>query len=341
MVSRTRTRTQNDELPDDDDSHGHHDDSLCPISDADLEKIAWRLFDLLIEPVEVDGTRRWRRGIEIASAIHQEFAVPMTRQSVLVALRRAGQLGLIGPHPRQHQAYSLALAKRCALPKTEPAAGNKPDLPDIRVIPAFGPRAADGIGQAAADLVLELILKLGKERNGAPVHIGLGVGRMTDNFARALVKVAQNQPELPPLVVHALAPGHTRSNHLAPPFTSAVHLHTSLERVDYVGLFVDPFVPHAEYAKVLANPRVADAFERRDEIDIVVTSLGDAADEHSHIAKYLDEMDASSAREMRKLLHERGWIGDIHLRFFSKDGPIQLNAGMRTLTLFEDRKSVV
>ena len=54
-----------------------------------------------------------------------------------------------------------------------------------------------------------------------------------------------------------------------------------------IGLFAETVVPCDQFAEIKQRPGVAEAFAARDEVDIVVTSMGDFYDEHDLLGMFL------------------------------------------------------
>ena len=110
-----------------------------------------------------------------------------------------------------------------------------------------------------------------------------------------------------------------------------------MTKVSYVALFSQTVVDNQDYEKHKQNPGIRLPFERRDEIDIVVTSLAAADHEHGLLGSYLSHLaeqkllDANLLTEMRNA----GWVGDVQFRPYSADGPLENVCPVKAVTLFE------
>ncbi len=91
-----------------------------------------------------------------------------------------------------------------------------------------------------------------------------------------------NDPEFPNLVIHAVTGGfRPQQPDLAPEtwFSWFLEENDRSERAKFVGLFVPPLVPSSKmYQDIRGLQEVAESFALREEIDIIVTSLGTADD---------------------------------------------------------------
>ena len=77
-------------------------------------------------------------------------------------------------------------------------------------------------------------------------------------------------------------------------------------------------------------PGVRESFERAREIDIVVSSLASASDEHGALTRFIN-FGKGGASDLRR----QGWVGDFQYLPLSRRGPIRLDHGIRAVTLFE------
>ena len=101
-------------------------------------------------------------------------------------------------------------------------------------------------------------------------------------------------------------------------------------RID-VGLFAETVIPANEFERIKLRTGVKEAFESRDEVSVVVTSMGDFFDEHDLLATFLGYSARIGLRCMRA-----GWIGSVQYRPYSASEPIiEKPDEMRAVTLFE------
>lgn len=208
---------------------------------------------------------------------------------------------------------------------------------NIHVVNARGESALQQVAYAAADLAFEIILRLAAKQ--PVVHIGLGAGWTTMMFARHLADLLRDETRIGELTLHALSSGFSvEDTHTAPvsffSFFDGVRPKTS-----FVGLFAPPFVETGDYDRVIGSPGVRRSFELASEIDIVVTSLARAEDDHGDLKVFLKHGTPGPAGNGPdpglKALERAGWIGDVQYRPYSKDGPLQQDTGIRAVTIFD------
>ena len=176
---------------------------------------------------------------------------------------------------------------------------------------------------------MDLIRDVGAS-SGKPVGLGLGPGRATLDFSRHLSKLLRSEINVPLIKLFAICAG-CPAKHPEYSSTSFFNLFPANMVAERIGLFAETVVPSDEFEKIKQRPGVAEAFESRDEVSIVVTSMGDFHDNHDLLAMFL----ARTGADLR-VLHERGWIGSVQYRPYSAADPIQENCKeMRAVTLFE------
>ena len=96
-------------------------------------------------------------------------------------------------------------------------------------------------------------------------------------------------------------------------------------------MFAETVVPCKDFPLIKQRPGVAEAFESRDEVSIVVTSMGDFFDNDDLLADFL----ARGGADLNAL-RNRGWIGSVQYRPYGADEPIvEGGKEMRAVTLFE------
>ena len=211
------------------------------------------------------------------------------------------------------------------------------DRQAIHVVNVDRSRAHDYVASAAAELVHVLIRKLVNEQGRKRVHLGLGVGNSSMRVAMHLGDILGSDPASPNLVIHALSSAGFMDNdpHGVP--INFVHLlETGLNKVEFVGLNAPPVILSKEYDGFRQSLAMQEALRRASEIDIVVTAFACADHLHgvlNHYLRYLASVDPHDVT--RQLLLERGWVGDVQYVPYSKDGPITLKRGFRSVVLLE------
>ena len=147
------------------------------------------------------------------------------------------------------------------------------------------------------------------------VHLGLGAGFTTMKIARHLAHELRAEENLPKLVFHALTSGFRVEQPRTAPISFFGLFDNLKTKVQYVGLFARPVVKRDDYADEIENPGAVEAFQRRKEIDIVVTSLARAKDEHGDLNMFLQH----EKSDIEQLMAD-GWVGDVMYRPYSRPG---------------------
>lgn len=198
----------------------------------------------------------------------------------------------------------------------------------VVVVDARGQSALEHVAAKAAGLTLRLIKELGGVKSR--VHIALGAGSTTLTIAQHLAAPLHGEQRLPDLVLHALSTGSRVDQPRTAPVAFFGLFDTTGIAMDYVGLFAPPVVRSRDYGRVKEQPGVSSSFAVANAIDIVLTSLGSASDEHAAFNRFLAEYP-----EDVNVLRQHGWVGDVQCRPYSGHGPILRETSVRTVTLFE------
>jgi hypothetical protein len=183
----------------------------------------------------------------------------------------------------------------------------------------------------AADVTRMLIERLARTRS--EVHVGIGAGqtsylacvRLAQQLA-ASEKLLRAQKKL---VFHAISPGCDAERPLDDPSAKFALLDRIGLPTGFVGLFAEAVVPTGRLKDVKRLPGAAEAYRRKGEIDIVLTSFASRNSAHGlwnrYAACYPDALDQ---------LQRLGWVGDLHFRPFAANGPIREDVGIEAVTLF-------
>lgn len=232
------------------------------------------------------------------------------------------------------------LSQRFGLQPTE-------DNAVIHVVNAKGKEAPRHVTSTTADLVLDLVDRVAERHRSArrpgeevePVHIGMGAGFATMMVAKRLAERVRSDLDCPPLVLHALSAGGFLVNEpQKAPVTYFSYFEDALPKVEYVALFSETVVSLKEdYERVKMNPGVRRSFERRSQIDIIVTSLAAAHHKHGLLVKFLSYLVEEGV--LKEGIFERmdaaGWRGDVQFRPYTDSGPLIDECPVRAVTLFE------
>lgn len=202
------------------------------------------------------------------------------------------------------------------------------DADRIAVVNSRGIASIEAVAVETAEIVCNLIQQLAGLKDH--VHLGLAAGYTSRRIIKHLVPRLRTEERLPKLVLHAISAAF----HPAVPSISPIGLFGEFEilpgSIEFVSLLAPPFVTETEVFRVIkAQPGVAEAFDRRDEIDIVITGLSAPDDDHATLFKHLGRDNPAI-----KSLIAQGWCGDVQYRPYTQDGPIDEEL-LRAFTLFD------
>ena len=218
---------------------------------------------------------------------------------------------------------------------------------EITVANVSGENAAQHVTSVAADQIVELIERVWKEKKAQypdnpekhDVHLGMGAGFATMLVARRLAYKIRSGIEVPRIVLHAISSGGFLPNEpYKSPSTYFSYFDPALMNVKFIALFSATVVSSSDYENQKANPAIRYSFEKRDEIDIIVTSLASADHEHGLLEQYLTHLIDQQliSRNVLKEMTDAGWIGDVQFRPYSVNGPLPEDVcPVRAVTLFE------
>ncbi len=217
---------------------------------------------------------------------------------------------------------------------------------EIKVVNVRGDSAAKHVTSTAADLIVELIDRVWKDKKRKfpnepekqAVHLGMGAGYAAMLVAKRLAQKILSGEDVPQLVLHAISSGGFLPNepHKSPS-TYFTYFDPSLTNVKFEALFSATVVDNNDYDRQIANPGIRYSFERRNNIDIVVTSLAAADHEHGLLVQYLTHLmnQGLLPKDTVEKMRAAGWIGDVQFRPYTVDGPLERICPVRAVTLFE------
>ena len=150
--------------------------------------------------------------------------------------------------------------------------------------------------------------------------------------ARSLATELRDRGEaVPPLAFHALSSGFDARK----PRTAPVSFFGFFEGVgvdtQFLGLFAPTVVKTRMYKDTIEGKGVSEAFAYRDDLDIVITSLGSASHPHGDFNTFMNYGPSDGLEKLKKA----GWIGDVQYRPYSEAGPIKIDTGIRAVTLLD------
>lgn len=259
---------------------------------------------------------------EIAKQVSQEFPQTreLTRESIYPLLSEAvirGFLRLVPPINQQ-------LTDKLIAKYTNLQSGS------LQVIETAGKHDNAKVSVAAAGLALNYIAEIAKVSDNHPVGIGLGPGRATLDFCQEIQGLLSSFPEPIKLKLVAISAGCPPDS---PEYSSISFFNFFPNNIvaSKVGLFAETLVKVKDFEELKQHPGVKKAFEARDSIDVVVTSMGDFKDKDDLLSIFLDQ-----SGEKLNNLRANGWVGNVQYRPYSLTGPVREKPGdLRAVTLFE------
>jgi len=189
---------------------------------------------------------------------------------------------------------------------------------------------ADHLGAEAAVLLLRLIKESGKDR----VHIGLGSGSTGRKCAQQLALLMATETDLPDLTFHVMSNGYVKYP-MTGPMSFLSYFADVPTKVDFVGLVSPIAVQWGHYDSTKELVGVRESFQSKDEISIIVSSLASIDDEHGLLNCLLNPERKDTPPKPMRDLKRRGVVGDLQFRPYNEKGPVNINTGLRAITLFE------
>jgi DNA-binding transcriptional regulator LsrR (DeoR family) len=272
--------------------------------------------------VRSDSDGKKRTVQSIVDEVNETISAKLNREDIYPVLSEARRRGYLKVCPP----IELALAQRIVDAYSLHDMAGKFGEHQIQVVDVRGQGATEHVAIHAARLAARLIGKLHKKKRkartvkGRAVHVGFASGFSAHRIASHLADLLRASESLPPLVFHSLSGGYSASD----PYIASVaflgQFLTLPTRVELVGLFAPPFMPASEHPEEMYRqmPYARDAFDRRDEVDIIITALASSGDTLS------PDEEKHKRDEYCDALLKEGWIGDIQYQPFSKDAPLAI-----------------
>lgn len=211
----------------------------------------------------------------------------------------------------------------------------------------------DDVAYHTAQTVLDLLeSRARRPDDGGVVHIGFAGGGSMRRVARILGDLLRRPtgPLPKEIVFHALVAGFDVEDPTTDPnafFTYFVNDAAMPIETKFVGLHAPPVCVSNQFEELQKLEGIEQAFARKDDLDIIVTSGGSWRDEcaHSMLAQFMKK-----SEDTIKVLERLNCVGDLLWRPLNEDGPITEVTKIRAMTLIEltdlprfikDGKSVV
>ncbi len=264
----------------------------------------------------------------------------LTRERIYPLFWEAVRRNFLFLQPPRERRLAERLAQQYKLSPTE-------DDAVIHVVNANAEDAARHVTSTTADVVLDLVDRVIEQRKAETrpgefpesVHIGMGAGFATMMVAKRLAERVRSDLDCPPLVLHALSAGGFLVNEpQKAPITYFSYFEDTFPKVEYVALYTETVVSLKEdYERVKKGPGVRRSFDRRSEIDIIVTSLAAARHEHGLLVKFLSHLieEEILKEDVLEQMYAAGWMGDVQFRPYTDSGPLIEECPVRAVTLFE------
>lgn len=259
---------------------------------------------------------------DIADWLRTAHGLDVSREQIYPMLRIAIQRGYFQLLPPPNYDVGLHLAARY---------GKSPD--DIQVVNATRHLGRAQVCARAVEETVSLIKSLGEKKKR--VHVGLGGGETIRQLAQLLAKRLQAEAFLPELALHAISSGFNVSDPRTAPVTFLNFFENIGTDIEYYGLFAPALVATREYERVKGMVGVKESFQAAERIDIVLTSLATATDAHGALRQFAKV--GSKHGFKAAALRAARWVGDLQYQPYSKKGPIEVDAGVRAVTLFDLR----
>jgi DNA-binding transcriptional regulator LsrR (DeoR family) len=253
-----------------------------------------------------------------------------TPQKVYLMLQRAAKAGMLELWaPRHHVLEGLV---KILYLSGRPEAG-------VTVVTGSGAgdsKAVRGdeldVALTAAQMAFELALEIHKKKPpGAAVGIGLGPGRAALDFAIQFARLLDAHDDPIRLSLFALTAGGIAGHPEQSPIGFFNIFHDGRIAHRY-GMFASTVVRKRDLAEQKRLAGVAETFEHKHEIDIIVSGMGQADDPHDLLAHPMREM--YQGRPDGDLTRVLG-VGNVQYRPFDDRPIIEGDDDYRAVTLFE------
>ncbi|MBW2270509.1 MAG: hypothetical protein JRH16_18240 [Deltaproteobacteria bacterium] len=274
-----------------------------------------KLMDICVKFMECGNAAEVRKYVNALWASQgSDFSI--TREQFYPNFALAWQRGLVTLTPEQHYFLGQEIAKAYEF-----------EASDIKVIECR--RDLSAVAEATARIVVKQIGIVSKMKGpGKRVHLGFGAGRTSALVAQHLANALRVAEDIPPLTLHAISSGFDVEEPDKSPASYFSFFRSVGKDIKFIGLFAPASLKASDYENVKTWPGVKEAFQHRDDIDIVITSFASAKDKHGDLNRFHDVVRGSAANSKTR-------VGDVQYRPYNGKGPVHNPKGMRAVTLFE------
>jgi DNA-binding transcriptional regulator LsrR (DeoR family) len=265
---------------------------------------------------------------KIAEWLNAEVDIEITREAIYPIIRHARHEGYFKLVPPEH----MALAQRIA-------DFYKAPIDRVHVSNVRGVLAREYVADRAAHKILELIEEIAAKKGKKPVRIGLGGGGTVRAISKHLSFYLKHKSVVRSLAIQTLTGGIDPTAALYAPNSFLGFFEGCVDEIEYQGLLAPPVVDAApkSYEKITGRPGISESFATAGDVDIVITSLACASDEHGELRRLMQlaALSEEHGAETVTALEKAGWIGDCLYRPYSATEPIVTEHGVRAVSLFE------
>jgi hypothetical protein len=218
----------------------------------------------------------------------------------------------------------------------------KNTIAEIRGLDSSDSTVADVSKNEVGDVVAKIQEKyrevVAQKIDSVRVHIGFGEGYAAEEVAKRL---STRLGVAPKLTLHACTSGgHYKQEQQKVPTTYFSFFEGKVD-AEVVGMFAPTVVTREEYDGLKNSASCYEAFNRREEIDILVTSLACFDDEDCLFRKYYSDLAeekehcfGEAARQTLATLEKKGCVGDVMFQPYSNEKAIN-DYGLKMVSLFE------
>jgi len=286
----------------------------------------------------------------ISERIWDRFKVYVDRVQVNKVLAEAGKRRILHLLAPKHDLLSQRMLDCFGAPRTS-VDGESRKHKTIEVVKYADEPSLDHVANVAAAMTFDVIQEKFKTKKahsrsarkktgvepgeGSPyVHVGIGAGTTVRLIARGLAARFRAENHPPPVMLHALSSGFLVDDPTTAP-NAFFSFFDEIEGVRYKGLFSKPYVTTEEWKRACHEEvGVCEAANGKRDIDIIVTALASAQDDHGELNRWMGEY-STYAHNTSDRLREEGRVGDVMYRPFNPTGPIELGNEIRAASLFE------
>jgi putative sugar-binding domain-containing protein len=258
---------------------------------------------------------------QICRQLLERYEIKMNREEPYQYIAYAARQGWIRYAPPLDHALASEFKECC------------PWLRDTRVV-------TSGVFGDVAHLAAEMLANLIHEHSQPPyskdeVHVGFAGGHAMRRVAKAFAQLLRDPPmQLPRTVVfHAMVAGFDVQNPSTDPnafFTYFCNDPAIQTETRFVGLHAPALVTSDQFKDLREMQGIREAYQARDQLDIIMTSGALWSDDDSMLLRYMKRSENSYSA-----LQEAGCVGDMLWRPLAADGPIETETPIRAMTLME------